>query len=56
MSGYNFLKDIVVFLPEDLFYFNSVDPDEMPHHAAFHLGPHCLFYLIIYVQSTIFQL
>ena len=21
---------------------NSVDPDEMPHHAAFHQGLHCL--------------
>ena len=21
---------------------NSVYPDEMPHHAAFHLGLHCL--------------
>ena len=21
---------------------NSVDPDEMPHNAAFHLGLHCL--------------
>ena len=21
---------------------NSVDPDEIPHYAAFHLGLHCL--------------
>ena len=21
---------------------NSADPDEMPHYAAFHQGPHCL--------------
>ena len=21
---------------------NSVDPDEMPHYTAFHLGLHCL--------------
>ena len=21
---------------------NSLDPDEMPHYAAFHLGLHCL--------------
>ena len=21
---------------------NSVDPDEMPHYGAFHLGLHCL--------------
>ena len=25
-----------------LFLANSVDPDEMPHFAAFHLGLHCL--------------
>ena len=31
------------FLSEDLFYLtNSVDPDEMQHYAAFHLGLHCL--------------
>ena len=42
VSGYNF-KKILHFLSEDLFYFsNSVDPDEMPHDAAFHLGLHCL--------------
>ena len=23
-------------------FTNSVDPDEMPHYAAFHLGLHCL--------------
>ena len=26
----------------DLVLANSADPDEMPHHAAFHLGLHCL--------------
>ena len=26
---------------EDLFYFNSEDPDEMQLNAAFHLGLHC---------------
>ena len=27
----------------DIFYYaNSVDPDEMQHDAAFHLGLHCL--------------
>ena len=30
------------FLPEDLFALKSVDPDEMPHDAAFSLGLHCL--------------
>ena len=39
-----FLFKKIVFLSEDLFWFNkqSVDPDEMPHNAAFHLGLHCL--------------
>ena len=32
-----FLSPNVVFL-----LANNVDPDEMPHHAAFHLGLHCL--------------
>ena len=27
-----------LFLSEDIFYLNSVDPDEMPHDGAFHLG------------------
>ena len=26
----------------DFIFANSVSPDEMPHHAAFHLGVHCL--------------
>ena len=30
-----FLKTVFVLA-------NSVDADEMPHHAAFHLGLHCL--------------
>ena len=33
MSGYNLKKDNI-FLYEDIFYNNSVDPDEMPHYAA----------------------
>ena len=42
MLGYNF-KKLLYFLPEDIFTFtNSVDPDEMQHYAAFHLGLHCL--------------
>ena len=41
VSGYNFQKKYIL-LSEDLFAFtNSVDPDEMPHNAAFHLGLHC---------------
>ena len=36
-------KKILYFLSEDLFTLtNSVDPDEMPHYVAFHLGLHCL--------------
>ena len=27
-----------LLLSEDIFYLNSVDPDEMPHDGAFHLG------------------
>ena len=32
-----------VYLSLRIFFYltNSVDPDEMPHHAAFHLGLHC---------------
>ena len=41
MSGNDFQK-ILLCLTENLFYLNSVDPDEMLHHAAFHLGLHCL--------------
>ena len=41
VPGYNFKKCII--LSENLFTFtNSVDPDEMQHYAAFHLGLHCL--------------
>ena len=31
-----------ISVPEDYFNLNSVDPDEMQHYAAFHLGLHCL--------------
>ena len=38
-----FIFLILYFVSEDLFIFtNSVDPDEMQHYAAFHLGLHCL--------------
>ena len=38
------LKKIIVFLSLkiDFVLANSVDPDEMLHYAAFHLGLHCL--------------
>ena len=36
-------KDILWFSLQIKFVLaNSADPDEMPHHAAFHLGLHCL--------------
>ena len=41
MSSYNF-QAILYFLSEIFFFLNSVDSDEMPHYAAFHLGLHCL--------------
>ena len=45
VSGYNSLANIVLrlLLSEDVLAFkNSVDPDEMQHYDAFHLGLHCL--------------
>ena len=43
MSGHNFHNIFHFFLSEDIFmYTYSVDPDEMQHYAAFHLGLHCL--------------
>ena len=39
MSGCNFKKNIVLFCLKNVLTFtNSVDPDEMQHYAAFHLG------------------
>ena len=39
VSDYNFQKNV----GRSLFTFtNCVDPDEMQHYAAFHLGLHCL--------------
>ena len=44
-----------ISVPEDCFYLieqNSADPDEMLHHAAFHLGLHCLQkYLFTSIQN-----
>ena len=37
-------KKILYFFPDLKVGFvlaNHVDPDEMPHKAEFHLGPHC---------------
>ena len=31
-------------------FANSVDPDEMPHNVAFHLGLHCLSRVIIFFK------
>ena len=43
----SFWSDIIslgLFISEDFFSFTtkSVDPDEMQHYVAFHLGLHCL--------------
>ena len=36
-------KQHCIILSNDLFTFtDSVDPDDMQHYAAFHLGLHCL--------------
>ena len=40
LSFFNYF--IVLFLRTFFYLENSVDPDEMPHYAAFHLGLHCL--------------
>ena len=43
VSGYNLKKNIVFYCLKIYFTFtNSVEPDEMQHYAAFHLGLHCL--------------
>ena len=38
------IKKYILFLSLkiDFILANSADTDEMPHHAAFHLGLHCL--------------
>ena len=42
VSGYNLKKILIFFCLYIFFTFtNSVDPDEMQHYAAFHLGLHC---------------
>ena len=41
-------------ISQDIFVIlkNSVDPDEMPLHEAFHLGLHCLLkYLFASIQN-----
>ena len=43
VSCYDFQNNFIFCLK--IFFFiltNSVDPDEMPHYAAFHLGLHCM--------------
>ena len=44
VSGYNLKKIILysVYLKSFSTFKNSVDPDEMQHYAAFHLGLQCL--------------
>ena len=42
-AGYINLKNIAFFCLKIFFTLTkSVDPNEMPHHATFHLGLHCL--------------
>ena len=46
-------SDFFLFLWIVFTIANSVDPDEMPHHVAFHLGIHCLSkYLLRGIQYT----
>ena len=42
VSGYNKKKSVFCCLKILITLTNSIDPDEMPHYAAFHLGLHCL--------------
>ena len=40
--GYKIKYILFLSLKIDFILANSSDTDEMPHHAAFHLGLHCL--------------
>ena len=43
VPGYNFHKiNVLIYLKIFFTFTYSVDPDEMQHYAAFHLGLHCL--------------
>ena len=45
MAGYNISQIKFAFLSSKIIFklaIYSVDPDEMPHNAAFHLDLHCL--------------
>ena len=37
-------RGVRLYIFKKYFFYlnNSVDPDEMPHYVAFHLGLHCL--------------
>ena len=49
-----FINSLYIGNPLTGTFTNSEDPDEMPHHAAFHLGLHCLFmYNKIFRQKKI---
>ena len=53
VSGYNLKKNVFFCLNIFLTFTNSVDPDEMQHYAAFHLGLHCLHkYLFMDFPNT----
>ena len=45
--------DLLQFLNVVLILANSVDPDEMQHYAAFHLGHHCLQKFPVYKGKCI---
>ena len=42
VKGYNFQKNVFLSLNIDFVLANSVDSDEMPQYAVFHLGIRCL--------------
>ena len=44
VTGFNFANNYCIsfFGCRICVKANSVDPDKMPHFAAFHQGPHCL--------------
>ena len=45
-------KKIYISLKIGFVLANGVDPDEMPHYVAFHLGLHCLSKYLFRVSGT----
>ena len=56
LIGYN-VKNTIVFLSLkiDLILTNSGDTDQMPHYAAFHLGPPCICKRMLQRAQASFQ-